>query len=109
MRVAVPVEEPSFNSKVSEHFGKAKYVAVFLVTGRKLSGAELIELPEGHTPGELPALLKEKCVDVLLANRVGGRALSHFQALGIKVITGAEGRAIDVVRLFLKSIESTES
>jgi len=104
MRIAVPVEEPSFDSKISEHFGKAKYVAVFLITGKKLSGAELIELPEDHAPGELPTLLKEKGVDVLLANRVGRRALSHFQALGIEVITGAEGRAIDVVREFIKKI-----
>ncbi|WP_457742770.1 NifB/NifX family molybdenum-iron cluster-binding protein [Thermococcus sp.] len=104
MKVAIPVEKPSFDSPVSEHFGRARYIAIFLVTGKKLSGAELIELPENHAQGELPALLKEKGVDVLLANRVGRKALAHFQSLGIRVIAGVNGKAVDTVKEFIEKM-----
>jgi len=101
MRVAVPVEEPSFEGEVCEHFGRARYFAVFSVKGDVINGAELVELPEEHGPGELPRLLKEKNVEVVLANRVGRKALAHFESLGIKVFTGLRGRAVDVVKAFL--------
>ncbi|WP_099210061.1 NifB/NifX family molybdenum-iron cluster-binding protein [Thermococcus henrietii] len=102
MRIAIPVEEPSFEGEICEHFGRARYFAVFSVKEGMLNGAELIELPEEHEAGELPRLLKEKNVDVVLANRVGRKALAHFQSLGISVVTGLEGRAVEVVKAFLE-------
>ena len=108
MRIAVPLEEPGFESKVSEHFGRARYVAIFMVSGNKLSGAELVELPETHEPGDLPALLREKGVDVVLAYGIGRKAIAHFEALGIRVIAGVRGRAVDVVKEFLQGTIATD-
>jgi len=110
MRIAIPVMEPRFDAPICEHFGRARYFAVFLVKGGKLNGAELIELPPEHEPGELPALLKERGVDVVIANRVGRKALSHFEELGIRVLTGVSGTAHEVVEAFLeKELPELES
>ena len=101
MRIAIPVMEPRFDASICEHFGRAHYFAVFQVKGGKLNGAELIEVPKEHKPGDLPALLKEKGVDVVLATKVGRKAISHFEKLGIKVLTGTTGSAHTAVEAFL--------
>ena len=102
MRIAIPVMEPRFDAPICEHFGRARYFAVFQIKGGKLNGAELIELPSEHEPGELPALLKEHGVDIVIATRVGRKAISHFEELGIRVLTGITGTAHEVVEEFLE-------
>ncbi|NPA47503.1 MAG: dinitrogenase iron-molybdenum cofactor [Thermococci archaeon] len=99
MRIGVPVEtNEGLESRVSRHFGRARYLAIADLTGDNFGEVRFVELPESHGPGELPSLAAREGVDVVVAYGIGGRALAAFSELGIDVITGVDGTLGDVLR-----------
>jgi len=99
MRIGVPVEtNEGLESRVSRHFGRARYLAIADLTGGNFGEVRFVELPESHGPGELPSLAARQGVDVVVVYGIGGRALAAFSELGIDVITGVDGTLGDVLR-----------
>jgi len=97
MTIALPVD----NGNVSTHFGHSPHFGIFEVRGKEIIGEKYVE-PPPHSPGVLPAWLKEQGVQVVLASGLGQRAISQFQAAGIEVVFGVPiGPAADVVTAYL--------
>ncbi len=104
MRVAIPSYECDLNSNVFEHFGRAPCYIIIDIENGEIRSVNYIENPniEEHSPGEIPRLLHENNVDVLIARGVGRRAIFFFSELGINVITGATGRIKDIIEKFIR-------
>ncbi len=102
MKIAVPCEnELGLESMLAEHFGRARYFAIVDVEDNRIRAVEVAEAPLSHSPGELPTMLKEKGVELVLAYGMGIRAVEFFESYGIKVVTRARGKVIEVVKSFL--------
>ncbi len=104
MRLVIPVNEDNgADSTVCEHFGRTPYFAVIDVLEDK--GEVRFAIVENplveHSPGAVPALLKEWGADVIVARGMGMRAKMFFNQLGIEVITGAEGTIKQIVEQLL--------
>jgi predicted Fe-Mo cluster-binding NifX family protein len=55
----------------------------------------------GHKPGFLPVFLNDKGVNVIISGGMGGGAVDIFNEKNIEVITGAQGKAEDLVNSYL--------
>jgi predicted Fe-Mo cluster-binding NifX family protein len=91
MRIAIPISE----GRLAQHFGhceKFALVDVDPVTKAAIKSTE-VAAPE-HQPGLLPAWLKEKGVNLVIAGGMGARALSLFQAASVEVRGGAPAATV---------------
>jgi Mrp family chromosome partitioning ATPase/predicted Fe-Mo cluster-binding NifX family protein len=96
-KIALPVDGDS----VSLHFGHSPEFALFEVRGDSVAGQGKMTSPP-HTPGSIPAWLKENGVDVVIAGGMGNRAVDLLESSGIEVITGAPpGRPQELVEAYL--------
>lgn len=96
-RIALPLE----GETVSPHFGHSPKFAVFDVENDAIRDGTTM-MPPPHSPGAIPAWLKENGVDVVIAGGMGHRALNMLEASGIEVVTGAApGHPEVLVRAYL--------
>lgn len=96
-KIALPLD----GETVSAHFGHSPEFAVFDIVGDTISGRGRIT-PPPHSPGSIPAWLKETGIDVVIAGGMGHRAMDMLESSGIEVVTGvAEGRPEDLVMAYL--------
>lgn len=84
MRYAIPTAD----SRLAMHFGHVDAFTLVDVEDGTVTGAQSAT-PPAHAPGVLPAWLKEKEVDIVIAGGMGRRAQSLFAQHGIQVIVGA--------------------
>jgi len=88
MRILVPVlENESFDSKVSEHFGHAPFFALFDTESKRL---EIVENTLNHsdpnlTPADQTMVYNPEMVYVL---GIGKKAIDLFKEKGVKLKTG---------------------
>ncbi len=90
------------DSSVSHHFGRCPFFTVVDVDDNKITNVESVENPffNGHSPGQVPALIKELHADVMLAGGMGRRAISIFENYGILCSTGAAGTVRSAVNSY---------
>ncbi len=90
------------DSSVSHHFGRCPYFTVVNLDDNEISSVESVENPyfNGHSPGQVPAFIKELDADVMLAGGMGRRAISIFENYGIKCSTGAAGTVRNAVNSY---------
>lgn len=96
MKIAVA----SDGDKVSLHFGKCTEYRLFYVEDGKITKREILDNP-GHEPGVLPKFLADHNVNCIIAGGMGPRAENLFNEHNIKVVTGALGKAEDIVQSYL--------
>ena len=103
-RLAIPIgESKGLDSIVFEHFGRAPYFIFVDIENGKVTDFWVEENPAvEHAPGLIPKYLKDKGVDVVIVRGIGFRAVKNFEAYGIAVIRGAEGRVKDILERFLR-------
>jgi len=103
MMIAAPCKNRGgLNSEIEEHFGRARFFALVEVEGNRIKSIDFLEAPEEHSPGELPEMLREKGVEVVLAYGMGPRAIQFFESYGIRVVTGTRGEVGKAVEKFVK-------
>jgi len=106
MRIGVAInDEKGLESQVSAHFGRCLYYLILEVKGELEQSVEIIPNPyfrEHGQPGQVPSFLKEQQIEVIICGGMGPRALSFFREYGIKVVTGATGKAKDAVDNFFQ-------
>lgn len=96
-KIAIPMD----GETVSSHFGHSPEFAVFDVRGNSIGERGKMTSPP-HSPGSIPAWLKESGVDVIIAGGMGSRAVDLLRSSGIEVVTGAPpGRPEDLVMAYL--------
>jgi len=104
MKIAIPSEDDSgLDSEVARHFGRAEYYTIIDLEDGKIKDVRVVKTPfREHNPGDIPVFLKEEGVEAVLAYGMGWRAQELFNSLGIKVVTGANGRIRDIVEAFAR-------
>ena len=87
------------DSSVSHHFGRCPYFTIVDVVKNEIINVESVENPyyNGHSPGQVPAFIKDINAEVMLAGGMGRRAISIFENYGIKCSTGAAGTVRNAV------------
>jgi len=90
------------DSSVSHHFGRCPYFTVVDLVDNEMSNVESVENPffNSHSPGQVPAFIKELEADVMLAGGMGRRAISIFENYGIHCSTGAAGTVRSAVNSY---------
>jgi predicted Fe-Mo cluster-binding NifX family protein len=83
-RIAIP----TLDGKLCAHFGHCAVFTLIDTEGGRIVRKEEI-VPPPHEPGVLPAWLKEKGANIIIAGGMGARAQELFTQNGIKVVTGA--------------------
>lgn len=99
MRIAIPMAD----GHLARHFGHCEKFAIVDVgpTTRQVAASTEVAAPE-HQPGLLPPWLKQQGVTLVIAGGMGSRAITLFEEVSIKVLSGApsEGSAT-IVRRYL--------
>ncbi|MCD6451106.1 MAG: NifB/NifX family molybdenum-iron cluster-binding protein [Acidobacteria bacterium] len=104
-KIAVAISsDEGLESPVSLHFGRCPYYLLAEVEGEDIAKSSIIRNPfyHAHAPGVVPQFIKEQGAEVIIAGGMGGRAIDIFLSLGIEPVTGASGRAVDAISLYLK-------
>ena len=104
MRIALPCDnDQGLESEMSMHFGRAPHYAFVDVEGEGIKQVEVTPVPfSEHGPGDLPQFVKEHGGEVVIAYGMGRRAVDFFDQLGIRTVTGAQGRIKDVIEAFIR-------
>lgn len=97
MKIAVASE----GEMVAGHFGHCSNFNIYDVEDEEIVKSEKIDNP-GHKPGFLPNFLNEKGVSVIISGGMGQGAIDIFDQNNIEVITGANSRAEDAVKSYIK-------
>ncbi len=102
MKIAIPsTDDKGFESRVEEHFGRARYYTIIDIESME---AKAVPVPfQEHGPGDIPGFIKEQGADTVIAYGMGGRAVQFFDEMGIKVVTGAQGKIGDVVQAYVEA------
>lgn len=110
MKIAVPsTDDRGLESEVSSHFGRAPFYTIVTAYDGEIKEVEVIRNPfTEHSPGDLPNLLRERGVDVILAHGIGRRARTFFSSMKIDVITGVQGRVKEVIKSCLEGTLSSD-
>jgi Mrp family chromosome partitioning ATPase/predicted Fe-Mo cluster-binding NifX family protein len=97
MKIAVASEKEN----VTEHFGHCESFTIFHVENNQINKSEVIPNP-GHKPDFLPNFLNDMGVNAIISGGMGAGAIEIFNEKGIKVITGASGKARTAVEQYLE-------
>ncbi|BEP17757.1 NifB/NifX family molybdenum-iron cluster-binding protein [Pyrofollis japonicus] len=103
-RIAIPVlEDRGLDSVISEHFGRAPYFLIIDIRDGKIINVEKVanSAAENHAPGEIPLLLRELGVNVVIVRGIGRRAAAFFEEYGIEVVSGADGPVKDIIQAYI--------
>ena len=105
MKIIIPSQENSINSKTSEMFGRATFFHLFNVSNGKYKLLETIPNTFMNAKGGVGAMaakmVAEKEVDVLIASNVGPRAKDALEKFDIKIV-GAQETVLDSILNFIK-------
>jgi predicted Fe-Mo cluster-binding NifX family protein len=97
MKIAIA----SMQNEVSQHFGHCEKFRLFdIKDGIVISIDEIIN-PAQHSHGQLPAMLMQHGVNVVVAGGIGTGAKQLLQNAGITVYSGVSGNVEEAVNLFL--------
>jgi len=100
MKIAMPIAQ----NQLCMHFGHCEAFTFFEVDEKeKTIINKTTPAPPPHEPGILPPSIKNQGADVVITGGMGGRAQSLFQAVGVKVVTGACGNPEQIVLDYLNN------
>ncbi len=104
MRIVVSSDSNrKLDSSVSHHFGRCPYFTVVDIEENEIINVESVENPyfNAHSPGQVPAFIKELDADVMLAGGMGRRAISIFENFEIRCSSGAAGSVRSAVNHYI--------
>lgn len=107
MKIALP----NNNEEINQHFGRSTSFVIASVNKKEiLEIKEYKTLEYLHKHNELSEFLKSKDVSLVIAGGIGIGASSKLEEKGIKIIKGAKGKYIDIIKEYLNgTLESKES
>lgn len=96
-------EKNGLESTMSYHFGHCPYFVIVDIEGTAVKSVESIPntFAEEHNAGDLPALMKDMGIDVIITGGMGPKAQDFFKDYGITPIIGAYGKVKDVLEEYL--------
>lgn len=111
MIIALAVETDSFDSDLSDVFGRCKYLLVYNYEDQS---KKIIQNPfaaafDGAGIQTSQLLIENNC-DVLIANNIGNQALIFLESVGIKVYKSPKEKVLNAIILFNEGkLERAES
>ncbi len=102
MKIGISSTGRELSSELDPRFGRASY---FLIVDPETMAFEVIEntqnlnLPQGAGI-QAGKTIADNNVDVLITGNCGPKAFMVLEKAGVKIITGAKGRADDVISLY---------
>lgn len=97
MKIAVA----SMQDEVSQHFGHCEKFKIFEIENNAVVSVGEIINPATHSHGQIPAMLMQHGVNVVIAGGIGTGAKQLLQNANISVYSGINGNVKDAVALFL--------
>lgn len=106
MKIAIPSDNKGLEGNVHEHFGRSPKFVLAEIRSGKIVDIKVIDNPiaESHSPGELPELLKNYGVEIVVCHKIGRRAREFLGRLGIKVIDGLGGPIKNVLKFIVGNV-----
>jgi predicted Fe-Mo cluster-binding NifX family protein len=104
-RIALASEDQGgLEGAISAHFGRCPFYTLVDVEGNQILSSEVVRNPHfpNHQPGVIPQFIHTQKANVMIAGGMGPKAIDFFHQFGIDVVTGAQGRARDVVEAYLR-------
>jgi len=89
-KIAIPISE----GQLCPSFGKATEFAVFHIQNQQIIKKEILH-PPSHAPDVFPDWLHDLGVSVIIAGKMGSKAMEDFEAKGTTVITGSSSTSPD--------------
>lgn len=106
MKIAIATDGLS----VSGHFGQSKGFQLYNIEGDHCEKGKMIACPKEHVKGQLPDLLGNESVNVVIAGGMGFNAVEKFKGYGIEVLVGMSGSCDDIAKDFIAgNLKSTNS
>ena len=96
MKVAVTYED----GNVFQHFGRTQSFKIYEVEDKQIVSSEVIG-NDGAGHEALADVLRTRGIDVLICGGLGEGAKAALAAVGVEVISGAQGDADEAVRAYL--------
>ena len=107
MRIAFPVnKDDGLNAEIFEHFGHAPFYLLVDISNNYIGNITTIanSYRDVHGPGDVPRLLADHKVNILICRGMGRKAVEYFNSLGIKVIRGPYGYVKEVLDDYLNGL-----
>lgn len=102
LNIAIPVKDDMIN----HHFGKANLFYIYQIVKDMVIGGYKLPLEKvGHD--NVVNALKERNVKVVLCNHLGEEALAAAEEVGMKVVSGFDGKPLEAIREFLYGKKET--
>ncbi len=103
MIIALPSTNKGMNGYI-EDVKKAKYYTFVEVNlqNKEILNVQVEELPfKSQDPGSIPLFIKQYDGELLIVKYIDKSAQDFFKYMGIKVLTGVDGKIEDIVDSFL--------
>jgi predicted Fe-Mo cluster-binding NifX family protein len=99
MRIAIAADQ----DYVSSHFGCCPACMIVRIEDNKIRDTILIPNP-GCNHVFWADLLQKNSIECLIVAKIGSNALAVLEGRGIRVMTGVEGRILDVIEKYLSGV-----
>lgn len=103
MIIAIPTQDKTENTNVSEHFGRTNY---FFFYDTELKTYEIIENKNKNGQGGVgiksSEFISDKNTDVLITPRLGEKALRVIKESGVIIMKTVDKTALENIELYLK-------
>ncbi len=103
MKIAVAASGGADGTSAA-HFAHCSDFVVFEVENGQIKNSEAVKNPysNGHVPGEIPRFVKSLGASLLITGGIGPSAITFFEELEVDVIYGVNGKAAELVELYLQ-------
>jgi predicted Fe-Mo cluster-binding NifX family protein len=97
MKIAVA----SMQGEVSQHFGHCEKFMVYDTNDSEILSVQEVINPAQHSHGQLPTMLMQHGVNIVIAGGIGGGAKQLLQSANITLFSGVSGNVEDAVNMYL--------
>ncbi len=94
---------PRYRERIAPRFGFTEDVLILELDGNQVVGREVIRL-DGYFPHQIPALLHQKGVDVVITGGINTVFQEMFRALDMQVFWGLIGTPEDGLKAYLGGV-----
>lgn len=97
MKIAVA----TMQGEVSQHFGHCEKFMIYETNESQILSVQEVANPAQHSHGQLPAMLMQHGVNVVIAGGIGAGAKQLLQNAEITLYSGVSGNAVEAVYMYL--------
>ena len=97
MKIAVA----TMQGEVSQHFGHCEKFMIYETNESQILSVQEVANPAQHSHGQLPIMLMQHGVNVVIAGGIGAGAKQLLQNAEIALYSGVSGNAVEAVYMYL--------